>query len=88
MVLPFNREQETESDAVGMRYMAKAGYDPRAAIYLWRSMNDLRKGRPPEFASSHPSPDTRMADLVPHLTAALGEYNAARDSGVRPNCGL
>jgi predicted Zn-dependent protease len=88
MVLPFNREQETEADAVGMRYMAKAGYDPRSAIYLWRSMNDLRKGRPPEFASSHPSPDTRMGDLVPHLTSSLAEYNAARDSGARPNCVL
>lgn len=88
MVLPFNRSQETESDAVGMHYMAQAGYDPRAAIYLWRGMNDLRQGRPPEFASSHPSPDTRMSDLVPHLVDALEEYNAAREAGNRPNCGL
>jgi predicted Zn-dependent protease len=88
MVLPFNRQQETESDAVGMMYTAKAGYDPRAAIYLWRNMNDMRQGRPPEFASSHPSPDSRMSDLVPHLATALTEYNAARESGNRPNCSL
>jgi predicted Zn-dependent protease len=88
MVLPFNREQETESDAVGMLYTAKAGYDPRAAVYLWRNMNDLRQGHPPEFASSHPSPDSRMTDLVPHLTTALAEYNAAIESGNRPNCAL
>lgn len=87
-VLPFNREQETESDSVGMHYMAKAGYDPRAALYLWRNMNDLRQGRPPEFASSHPSPDSRMSDLVPHLVDSLEEYNAARSSGNMPNCAL
>lgn len=86
--LPFSREQETESDAVGVAYMAKAGYDPRAALYLWRNMADTRQGRAPEFASSHPAPDTRMADLVPHLTTALADYNAARDAGKRARCGM
>jgi predicted Zn-dependent protease len=86
-LLPFNREQETESDAVGMQYMAEAGYDPRAAIYLWRKMDDLGQARPPEFASSHPAPETRMNDLVPHLVPALEAYNAARETGRIPNCG-
>jgi predicted Zn-dependent protease len=88
MFLPFSRAQETESDAVGAHYMAKAGYDPRAALYLWRKMAEEREGPVGEFASTHPSPGTRMADLVPHLTPALQEYNAVRDSGVRPNCHL
>ena len=88
LFLPFSREQETESDAVGVRYMAKAGYDPRAALYLWRNMADLRQGPAPEFASSHPAPETRMGDLVPHLTPALDEYNKVREAGRRPTCGL
>lgn len=86
--LPFSRAQETEADAVGVNYMAKAGYDPRAALYMWRRMSEERGGPAPEFASTHPAPETRMADLVPHLTSALQEYNAVRDSGVRPNCQL
>jgi predicted Zn-dependent protease len=87
-MLPFTREQETESDAVGMHYMAKAGYDPRATFHLWKAMAASEDGaRPAEFASTHPAPDTRMADLVPHLTQALTEYNQAREAGIRPRCG-
>jgi predicted Zn-dependent protease len=89
LLLPFTRGQETESDAVGMHYMAKAGYDPRATLYLWRNMASLEgSARAPEFASTHPAPETRMSDLVPHLTEALKEYNAIRESGVRPRCGM
>jgi len=87
LFLPFSRGQETESDTVGMQYMAKAGYDPRAALYLWRKMSDLREARAPEFASSHPAPETRMHDIVQHLTPTLSVYNAAREAGVRANCG-
>ena len=87
-MLPFTRDQETEADAVGMHSMAKAGYDPRATFYLWKAMSASEEGaRPAEFASTHPAPDTRMADLVPHLTQALTEYNQAREAGIRPHCG-
>ncbi|HEY7671972.1 MAG TPA: M48 family metallopeptidase [Gammaproteobacteria bacterium] len=86
-MLPFTREQETEADAVGMHYMSVAGYDPRSVFYLWKGMAADDDSRPAEFASTHPAPDTRMADLVPHLTQALTEYNHARESGVRPHCG-
>ena len=36
--LPFAREQETDADLVGLDYMAQAGFDPRAAVYLWKNM--------------------------------------------------
>lgn len=89
MVLPFNRDQESEADAVGMQYMARAGYDPRAAIELWHKMYDLQGGRAqPEFTSSHPAPETRMRDLVPHLTGALTDYNDAIAADKRPACHL
>ena len=89
LVLPFNRDQESEADAVGMQYMARAGYDPRAALELWHKMYDLNGDRPqPEFTSSHPAPETRMRDLAPHLAGALVDYNKALDSGKLPNCGL
>ena len=85
-MLPFTREQETEADAVGMGFMSKAGYDPRATFYLWKAMSEDGE-RVSEFASTHPSPDTRMSELVPHLTKALTDFNHARESGIRPRCG-
>lgn len=89
LMLPYQREQESESDLVGMQYMARAGYDPRATLYLWRNMSD-RQGnrRPSEWLSTHPSPDTRMAQMAGNLAPALVEYNKAREAGVRASCTL
>lgn len=84
--LPFGREQESDADIVGLEYMAKAGFDPRASIYLWKNMAQTRQGRTPEFLSTHPSDDRRLDDLVKSLTPALIEYNTARESGIRPAC--
>jgi predicted Zn-dependent protease len=84
--LPYAREQETEADLVGLQYMAKAGFDPRAAMYLWKNMSTANQGAPPEILSSHPSDDTRLNNIVKAITPALVQYNAARDAGKRPNC--
>jgi predicted Zn-dependent protease len=87
-VLPYAREQEAEADLVGLEYMAKAGFDPRAAIYLWKNMSEANKNknRPAEFLSSHPSDDARLDEIIKSITPALIEYNKARDAGMRPNC--
>lgn len=90
--LPFAREQETDADLVGLTYMANAGFDPRAAVYLWKNMAGAKSanGRqgPPEFLSTHPSDSARIDNMIKHLTPALIESNAARESGKRPNCQL
>ncbi len=86
--LPYAREQETEADIQGLSYMSKAGFDPRAAMYLWKNMGAINKNAPPEFLSSHPSDDTRLDSIVKAITPALVEYNKARDAGRRPNCTL
>jgi predicted Zn-dependent protease len=88
--LPFAREQETDADLVGLQYMAKAGFDPRAAVNLWKNMSaaktaDGRQG-PPEFLSTHPSDQVRIDNMIKSLTPALIEANAAREAGKRPNC--
>jgi len=88
LTLPFNRSQETESDLVGLDYMAKAGFDPRASIYLWKNMSAANRGAPPEFLSTHPSTDRRLDDLVKGLAPALVTYNQALESGRQPNCQL
>ena len=87
--LPFAREQETDADLVGLEYMAKAGFDPRAAVYLWKSMAAAKAEegeRVPEFLSTHPSDSTRIHNMITSLTPALVQYNAALEAGKRPSC--
>lgn len=90
--LPFAREQETEADLIGLDFMAKAGFDPRASVYLWKNMAAAHKAdrrqRPPEFLSTHPSDTARIDNMIKSLTPALIEYNAAREAGKRPACSV
>ncbi|WP_428096907.1 M48 family metallopeptidase [Candidatus Rariloculus sp.] len=87
LTLPFGREQESEADIVGLDYMAKAGFDPRASIYLWKNLSAAdERNEPNEFVSSHPSNKARIDNLAKNLTPALIAYNEAREAGIRPNC--
>jgi len=67
VTLPNSRTAETEADRIGIELAAKAGYDPAAAVTLWRKMNNLPGGQPPQFLSTHPNPENREKAL-----AALG----------------
>ena len=76
VALPFGRSQESEADRIGMIYMAKAGYDPRAAKDLWLRMTAASEGkqRPPEFLSTHPAEATRIERIEKWLPEALAHY--------------
>jgi len=78
LVLPFTRTQESEADEIGLMLMARAGYDPRAAIDLWRNFDQAGGSRPPEFLSTHPSPGTRIQRLQALMPRAMEIY---RQSG-------
>jgi len=84
--LPYGRKAESEADTVGLRNMAAAGFDPRASTQLWKNMGAKAGLGPAEFLSTHPSNETRIADLVRQWPAALVLYNEARDAGKKPNC--
>ena len=74
VTLPFSRAQEAEADEIGLVYMARAGYDPREAVALWQNFQSLENGRPPEFLSTHPSSDTRIARLRSLMPQAMAIY--------------
>ncbi|MTI40329.1 M48 family metallopeptidase [Fulvivirga lutimaris] len=74
-MLKFSRTHESEADKMGLIFMAMAGYDPREAPKFWERMNANSGGsRPPEFLSTHPNPDTRIADLNSQMPEALKYY--------------
>lgn len=86
VLLPFSRVQESEADQLGMIYMANAGFDPHAAIQLWRDMTAKDGAAPPEWLSTHPSDQRRIRDLQADLPRALGLYETARAQGRVPRC--
>ncbi|MGV0998674.1 MAG: M48 family metallopeptidase [Fluviibacter sp.] len=63
LLLPYSREHENEADLIGQVYMAKAGYDPKEAIYIWQRMAANDVNAPPEFLSTHPSNRARINNL-------------------------
>jgi predicted Zn-dependent protease len=74
-LLKFSRSNESEADHMGLILMAKAGYDPSAAVSFWERMSAMSGGQaPPEFLSTHPSHDTRVSDLKRLMPEALKYY--------------
>ncbi len=88
ILLPFSRIQEGEADTLGQRYMAQAGFDPRAAVTLWQKMDQQGGGKPPAFLSTHPSSGHRAQTLAQHAQQLLPVYEQARASGHAPTCRL
>ena len=77
-LLKYGRTQESEADKMGLNLMAIAGYDPKQAIPFWSRMESASSGaKQPEFLSTHPSPQTRIADIQKDLPKALEYYRAA-----------
>ena len=75
--MPWGRGDESESDHIGLIYMARAGYDPREAVDFWSRMASGTGGGPPEFLSTHPSHETRIADLQALMPEALKVWEAS-----------
>ena len=74
IMLPFSRLHESEADHIGLILMARAGYDPRAAIPFWERMNQSGEKRSPEFLATHPNPERRIAKLTELMPEALVHY--------------
>ena len=85
-LLPNSRAQETEADVVGQDIMARAGFDPRGAVELWRNMSAAGGARSPQWLSTHPDPASRLRELESRADALLPAMQAARRSGQGPRC--
>lgn len=77
-VLPHSRTQEYEADKLGLRFMAMAGYDPRAAVSLWERMSQKSSNKPPEFLSTHPTDENRINQIKKLLPEAIDVYNKSK----------
>lgn len=79
--LKFSRDHESEADQIGLRYMARAGYNPEAAVQFWHrfaAFNAQQGGATPEFLRTHPSDETRIQRLQQWMPAAKAEFKPAQ----------
>ena len=77
LTLKFSRANESEADLVGMELAARAGYDPRAGISLWRKMAAASKGAPPQWLSTHPASNTRIQEMEAAMPQVMPIYDRA-----------
>lgn len=61
--MKFGRDDELESDKLGVRFMAQAGYDPRSMIDVMKVLKEAGGAKTPEFFSTHPNPDNRIQKI-------------------------
>lgn len=76
--LPNGREQERESDRIGLELAARAGYNPDAAVTLWQKMEAQGGAKQPEFLSTHPASANRIAELRALTPKVRPLYEAAK----------
>jgi predicted Zn-dependent protease len=74
IMLPYSRKHEVEADELGLYFMAMAGYDPREAPAFWERMLQAGSSNVPEFLSTHPQPENRIANMNKAMDKAMEFY--------------
>lgn len=80
VMLPFSRLHESEADVAGQALMARAGFDPQAAVSLWDKMHAENPARAPQWLSTHPDPERRRDRLTTRVEALRASRDAAMPS--------
>ena len=77
--LPHDRRHESAADEMGLTYMARAGYDPQAALDFWTRFAAATKGgdTTPWFLRTHPVTETRIQQIRELLPKAQAVYQKA-----------
>jgi len=76
VVLKFSRDEEREADLIGLDLAARAGFDPRAGVALWRKMGALNARAPLAMLSTHPGGEERIVEIERHMNVLLPLYAA------------
>lgn len=76
--LPFSRSHETEADNMGIELAARAGYNPDAAVNVWKKMQKISKNQPMELLSTHPSHESRIENLTSMSKKVYPLYKKAK----------
>lgn len=87
LVIPkYSRADELEADRVGLRFMARAGYDPRAALRIWKRLDEVQGSEwaPLSIFSTHPPNSRRYKEIEPLLAEALEEFRKACEESDSP----
>ncbi len=84
LFLKFGRDDETQADILGLRYMTGQGYEPREMVEMFRTLGRVSAaagaGRVPEWMSTHPDPANRELRIAGAIdTAGLAEGEVGRD---------
>jgi len=78
VLLPYSRLHEKEADRLGLILMAMAKYDPNEAISFWERMKEINSGNQvPEWLSTHPLDESRIAEMKKNLPEAMKYYQDA-----------
>lgn len=75
VMLPYSRQHEYEADKLGLIFMAIAGYDPHGAIAFWQRMAANSGAKIPEFMSTHPLEQNRIAAIEGFMPEVLKYYH-------------
>jgi Zn-dependent protease with chaperone function len=78
LTLKYSRDDETESDLVGLEIAARGGYRPEASVSLWQKMQAANSNGSPSFLSTHPSGANRIQELEANLPKVQHLYEQAR----------
>jgi len=78
LTLKFSRTDESEADLVGLELAARAGYNPQAAVNLWRKMGEATGNGGIGFLSTHPTGPDRIRELQQNVPRVQGLYEQAR----------
>src|SRR5881409_1646776 len=75
LFLKYSREDESQADELGLRYMRRATYDPREMPHVFETLTRVSQaqggGRVPEWLATHPNPENRRGRIEQEIAAAV-----------------
>ena len=83
--LPNSRDAEAEADTVGIELAARAGFNPEASVTLWEKMIKVGGGGAPEWLSTHPNPESRIAAMKMKSQQLMPVYEAVKRGEAVPD---